>query len=879
MRFEPRRRIATLHALYRLVTRPYVRSHPGRAALLLVAVALGVSTVAASGNLIESAVASLESSWEIGRHQADLRISNGFAGVPEDLGEIVSGVPGVESAAAVLHVQGRVLLEKGAVDLSIVAFDLLGDTLHRSEVDWRDLDVEDEASLLTRTDAVILDRSFASRHSIAIGAALIVDLSTGRQQLHVAGLLPPMPADEAFGETVAVMDLPAAQLLLDRDNSVEFIDVKLASGADTEKVRERLASLIGDRAVVEDATRAPEEIRSLLSSVRLILGVPGWIAIVIGALVIHHAAWLAVSQRKPQLDMLRALGASRRSLVVLLLAEGLAAGALGAALGLALGLALAWLASGIVGQVVGSIYHPLTMSAVHVSPGFNVVAAVLGIAITVGAFLSPASATLEMAEALHVATPSRERWRRARRAAWIGAGMIPLGVASGWLQQAGPQGERLAAVATSGDALLLFGVGLQVPVIMVALFPWLLRRLRSSRAVSVRLAVHELMADPGRTAAVITSVLVGVAYVVITVGAVTSLRETIVGWIDETHTADLVVASSASVGLLPSGMPMPGRFAQIIAKLPKVERVGPMRLIAQPYGKRWVVIADREADLFGSLYPVSLVSGDLERARAGIRMGTGTVVSRHFAAQHGHTLGDVVEFRSPTGLVRLRIDAIIDDLSSADLGTVFVSPELLRSRWRASDATSFHVWLAPGASRKAAADSVREALRPHCDCTVLTLAQFRERIADVVDAMFYMAYALELIASLALVVAVVSFFALALGERGDHVRILHELGATRGRLLSAFLAEAGIVGLLGGVLGCFLGCAIGALLARRMVGTTMQIGGGFTVDFSLPGAVVAGTLVGAIALCLGCGLLASLPARHSEAFAASRNAGGSEEPL
>ena len=166
--------------------------------------------------------------------------------------------------------------------------------------------------------------------------------------------------------------------------------------------------------------------------------------------------------------------------------------------------------------------------------------------------------------------------------------MIPLGLASGWLQRAGPQGERLAAVASSGDALLLLGVGLQVPVIMVALFPWLLRRLRSSHAVPVRLAVHELMADPGRTAAVITSVLVGVAYVVITVGAVTSLRGTIVGWIDETHTADLVVAGSASVGLLPSGMPMPGKFAQIIAELPNVERVERVRLIAQPYGRRLI---------------------------------------------------------------------------------------------------------------------------------------------------------------------------------------------------------------------------------------------------------------------------------------------------
>jgi hypothetical protein len=64
------------------------------------------------------------------------------------------------------------------LELSIVAFDLLGDTLHHTEVDWRQLELEDEAALLTRTDAVTLDRSFTSHHSLSIGAALVVDPPT-----------------------------------------------------------------------------------------------------------------------------------------------------------------------------------------------------------------------------------------------------------------------------------------------------------------------------------------------------------------------------------------------------------------------------------------------------------------------------------------------------------------------------------------------------------------------------------------------------------------------------------------------------------------------------------------------------------------------------
>lgn len=852
-----RGRVGRLRAFYRLITRPHVRRHPGRVFVLILSVGLGVAAIVASGNLIETAVASLESSWRVGNDLADLRVSNGFAGVPDALAQVVAVTEGVAASAGVLNASARLLAPDGPADLQIVAIDLFGDDpIHRASLGLDAAVVDDEALFVARPESVILERRFASARGLALGASLEAEVRGQRRQLYVAALLDPTPASAVFGGALAVMDLPAAQLLLDREGLLEAIDVRVAEGHDIETVRQRLSDRVAGRATVTRAGAGSSELRSILSSVRLVLGVPGWIAIVIGALVVYHSVAVAVSQRKPQLDVIRSIGASRRSLLALFAAEGLSVGLLGSALGVSLGILVARAAAHFVQQTVSVIYQPLTTTSPQISWTFVAIGALLGTAITTLAFLGPARSALRIGSGILVASPSLERWRTARRRAWLGALLVPLGVLFGWLQQTGVSGEQLAATASLGDALVLFGLGLVLPVAVLGLAPRVSRRLRSSPLVLLRLGWQNFSSDPGRSATVVTSVMVGAAYVIITVGSVSSLREGILSWMESSQRADLVVTGPGSLGLLPSGPPLRAEIGSTIERRPEVERVESIRLIPQPYRKRWVVVASRDPDAMGSLYPVDLVAGDLEAARRAMRSGRGGVVSRHLAIQHGHAVGDEMELRSPTGPLGFRIEAIAEDINSADLGTVFVTPELLRERWLDPHVSTFHVWLRNGSDPDRARDALAQDLRAQCDCTVLTLADFQERNGGVVDGMFYTAYALEVVASVLLAVAVLSFFGIAVAERRWEIETLRQLGATGAQLVKSFLWEAGIIGLLGGV----LGCAVGAFLAVRMVKTTMRVAGGFTLDFVLPPEAVLMTVAASSALCLFCalGLLGSM---------------------
>ena len=241
----------------------------------------------------------------------------------------------------------------------------------------------------------------------------------------MAGLFDASSASALLGGALAVMDLPSAQAMLGRAGLVDAIDVQVALPAAVEAVRQRLEAQVSGRATVTAARGASPEWASLLFGLRMALGLTGGIALVVGALVIHHAVAIAASRRKSQLDVLRAIGVSRRALLILLSGEGLVLGVSGAGLGAALGVLLAIGAAGLFQQTVASLYAPIASSAVRISTSYLVGGCLLGIVVSWAACIAPARGALALASGLAATSPSRQRWRTAQR-------LAVAGVLAGW---------------------------------------------------------------------------------------------------------------------------------------------------------------------------------------------------------------------------------------------------------------------------------------------------------------------------------------------------------------------------------------------------------------------------------------------------------------
>ena len=835
---SPRNDVTILGNLIRSVSLPYYRHHRGRAAVLVITVALGVSSVVATGALVASGLAAAGRSWGPAAEFADLRIANGFAGVPETLIEKARTVPGVAGAEAVLMARMRAPSRPQPVDLIMIGIDLLeSDGVHDAVLPRQAIVDGDALEFLTDLGAVALPKALAAAMGLELGSSFLVELQGKKIELRVAALFEPDPDSPRDLAHVAVADLPALQRLLDRDGLVDAIYVRVENDWGIPDVRSRLSAVVADSATVVPTEGDDPELEGLLFNIRLVLDVAGMVAFIVGALVIYNAVALTVSQRKPVLDVVRSLGTTRRHLMTLLTLESLALGVVGCFIGILLGILQARVTSSLFREALSSLYTPFVDSAFVVSPSYVTLAIILGLGIPWVATLQPARAAARISSGLDVVSPRSERRGVALRSAWLGAFLLGLGLALPMVRWEIPEARRLAAVVTAGDVLVLLGLGFVLPFILVVAAPLVDRTLRLTRLSTIRLSSLAFVADPGRTAAVVASIMIATSNVVVSLAVVSSIRTGVLDWIGTEQQADLLVTPPGSGVLVPAAPLIAAEVGDAIARLDGVAQVDPIRLVAQPFRDRWVVIAARDPDVLAARRAFSVISGDL--AATAHRMGKQNIVvaSEHFASKYALSIGDRFSLRTPEGAVEFELGAIVVDYSG-DLGTVFVARSTFEHYWHDRGVNAYQVWLEPGVAIASARERLASVLSGVCDCLVLSSHQYNARGAEFVDSIFYSAYAIEGVAAVVLLVAITSFFTITLAERRREIALLQIVGASRLQLHGIFLGEALLIALLGGA----LGCGVGALLAKRIVQGAVRIGGGMVLPFRLPTEAVAVTL-------------------------------------
>src|SRR5439155_1682423 len=88
--------------------------------------------------------------------------------------------------------------------------------------------------------SILLTEAFARRRRVEIGEVIKLATPRGVLDFTVQGLLAAEGLALVFGGQLAVMDLPAAQFLLGKDERVDQIDVVLRPGSDVNAVQRRL---------------------------------------------------------------------------------------------------------------------------------------------------------------------------------------------------------------------------------------------------------------------------------------------------------------------------------------------------------------------------------------------------------------------------------------------------------------------------------------------------------------------------------------------------------------------------------------------------------------------------------------------------------------
>jgi putative ABC transport system permease protein len=320
-----------------------LRTRRARAALSALGIAIGVASMVAVLGISESSKADLLAQLDrLGTNLLQVAPGQSFMGddavLPEAAPAMLGRVPGVQSVAAIGAVAGETVRRSPYVDsnetggINVAAADpslrsAVGMTLARGTF----LD-----AATGRYPAVVLGAEAANTLGIADTGSRVW---LGGRWFTVIGILDAVTLAPQF-DTAALIGFPIAEELFDADGTASTVFVR----ADQERV-EAVRDLLGATANPEnpeevevsrpsDALEARAAAKTAFTSLFLGLGA---VALLVGGVGIANVMVISVLERRSEIGLRRALGATRRNVGVQFLAESLLLAGLGGAFGTLLG--------------------------------------------------------------------------------------------------------------------------------------------------------------------------------------------------------------------------------------------------------------------------------------------------------------------------------------------------------------------------------------------------------------------------------------------------------------------------------------------------------------------------------------------------------------
>ncbi|MGH9678222.1 MAG: ABC transporter permease, partial [Candidatus Acidiferrum sp.] len=231
--------------------------------------------------------------------------------------------------------------------------------------------------------------------------------------------------DANGNESAIVMDLAAAQRALGKTGRVDRILVKTPQRPGIEEWQKRLRAALPVGVEVRPQGAGTEENRQMLAAFRWNLRLLSYIALVVGAFLIYNTISVSVVRRRAEIGIVRALGASRNSVLAALVGEGAFLGLAGAAIGLPLGRVMALGAVRLIAATVESLYVSSRPGPIELSFSSVMVALAMGIGVAVASAYSPAREAAVIAPTEAMARGRREYTVRVRkwRELWVAAAL------------------------------------------------------------------------------------------------------------------------------------------------------------------------------------------------------------------------------------------------------------------------------------------------------------------------------------------------------------------------------------------------------------------------------------------------------------------------
>ncbi len=646
---------------------------------------------------------------------------------------------------------------------------------------------------------VVIDQStFDSEHR-SLGEVLTVLAKGTPRSLTLVGTAKFGNAGGIPGSTlVATTDLTAQELFAEPgtyDSVVVASDGSLSDGA----LSARIAAAVGGPERFEvltgaaDTANSKAELKKSLGFFSTFLLAFAYIALFVGMFIIYNTFSIVVAQRGRDMAMLRAIGASRRQVVLSVVFESVVVGVIASAIGLVVGVGMSF----GLRALLSAVGLEVPSGPIVIATSTVVTAFVVGSLITVASALVPAlrSSRVKPIAALRDVAVDVSGSSVARTA--VGMVVLGLGVAS---FTAGILGTGPApALIGLGTVAAIIGVFVLGPVIALPLMHVLGAPVQAISDTTGRLARENARRNPKRTAATASALMIGVALVGFITILASSIKASIATTLSLSLQADYVVASRSTGigGLSPE-------IERELARLPEVAAVSPMRVSPVQDGKAASHVAAVDIAQIGRVSDLGVKAGRLSDVS-----GASVAVEDAKAKADGLTVGDKLTLNfARTGPVQLTVKALIDRPPPGGDGVTYVIglDTYLANVTDQFDRQVF-VKVADGVSPTRAKAALHTVLARWPSGELQDQSAFKKGVASQIDIIINLIYGLLGLAIVIALIGIANTLALSVHERRRELGLLRAVGMTRPQVRSAIRWESVMIALMGTVLGFALAVA------------------------------------------------------------------------
>jgi len=358
--------------------RQSLRHRPFRVVITATAVILGTAALLSSQIVLSRLVFNAQQSAQTraGASDLDVRVGSGSDLTAAEVASIAR-VHGVAQAVPLyekrVNALPSVTSTSGPV-VSVVA-------LHDQTVALRQVSIASGRLPANGSrNEVALDASVAralvtSGKPITVGSSIALQTATGPDQFQVVGLVTNIGGGPGFVTSAVIVSETAIHGAFALNIRTPLVALALDNGTSTDQVAAAVRHLLGSQVVAVD----PRDSGTIgLGQVDTLVDFVAALAVLLGAAVVANSVAFSANERRSELALLRAAGASSASVAKLLIGEvtliAIPSAIAGVGVGVLMGEVFSQLAAG--GLPAGE--QPIGLAALVLAPGVGVIAALAG---------------------------------------------------------------------------------------------------------------------------------------------------------------------------------------------------------------------------------------------------------------------------------------------------------------------------------------------------------------------------------------------------------------------------------------------------------------------------------------------------------------------